>query len=345
MAHATIRDVAKKADVSVASVSRALNGHNNVRPELRERVEAAAQELGYIPHAGARSLSMARAHAIGVMLPDLHGEFFSEVVRGMDREASGRGLQLLLSNMHADPDQATEALRTMRGRVDGLIVMAPDLDTATLLQHLPANLPAIFINCQGEAKGRAELRVDNVGAAAEMVRHLVAADRQRIVHLSGSKGNREAEERERGYREAMAAARLEPRVICGDFTETGGAEAAAELMKHSGSADAIFAANDMMAIGALVAFRDAGVDVPGEIAVAGFDDVPLARLISPGLTTMRVNIAEIGARALTRVAGIIDGEDDSAVECFHPELIVRQTTTQTEPDHRPPGEDAPRKEH
>ncbi|MBR0551038.1 LacI family DNA-binding transcriptional regulator [Stakelama marina] len=327
MAQATIRDVAKKAEVSVASVSRALNGHTNVRSELKERVETAARELGYFPHAGARSLSMARAHAIGVMLPDLHGEFFSEVVRGMDREASGRGLQLLLSNMHANPDQAAEALRTMRGRVDGLIVMAPDIDTDTLLQHMPATLPAVFINCHGDAQGRAELRVDNFAAAAEMVAHLVETGRRNIVHLSGSAGNREADERERGYREAMRKAGLEPRVICGNFTETGGAEAAAAIIEDQKPTDAVFAANDMMAIGAMVAFRDAGIGVPQQIAVAGFDDVPLARLISPGLTTMRVNIADIGARALARLADMIDGRDDSEVECLRPELIVRQTTS------------------
>src|SRR3954454_980618 len=125
MAEATIRDVARRAQVSVASVSRALNGFENVSDHTRARVADAVRELGYVPHAGARSLSLARTSAIGVVLPDLHGEFFSEIVRGMDREASRRGYLLLLSNLHAGSEQATLALKAMRGRVDGLIVMAP----------------------------------------------------------------------------------------------------------------------------------------------------------------------------------------------------------------------------
>src|SRR5947208_17005479 len=117
MADATIRDVARRAQVSVATVSRALNGLENVSEGTRARVTDAVAALGYVPHAGARSLSLARTNAIGVVLPDLHGEFFSEIVRGMDREASRRGYLLLLSNLHDGGEQATSALRAMRGRV------------------------------------------------------------------------------------------------------------------------------------------------------------------------------------------------------------------------------------
>ena len=122
MPEATIRDVARRAQLSVATVSRALNGFDNVSEQAKERVAEAVRVLGYVPHAGARSLSLARTNAIGVVLPDLHGEFFSEIVRGMDREASRRGYLLLLSNLHGSPEQATLALRAMHGRVDGLIV-------------------------------------------------------------------------------------------------------------------------------------------------------------------------------------------------------------------------------
>src|ERR1700754_50198 len=161
MAEATIRDVARRAEVSVASVSRALNGLNNVRAEPRERVLAAANALGYVPHAGARSLSLSRAHAIGVVLPDLHGEFFSECVRGMDREASRRGYVLLLSNMHDDSEQAANALRTMRGGVDGLLIMAPPIPPASLEHALPQTLPAVLINAPGNFGSRPSLRFDN----------------------------------------------------------------------------------------------------------------------------------------------------------------------------------------
>src|SRR3954462_1033380 len=154
MPDATMRDVARRAQVSVASVSRALNGAENVSEGTKARIADAVRELGYVPHAGARSLSLARTNAIGVVLPDLHGEFFSEIVRGMDREASRRGYLLLLSNLHGGGEQAATALRAMRGRVDGLIVMAPHLKPEELAQALPIRLPAMLINTRAEEDGR-----------------------------------------------------------------------------------------------------------------------------------------------------------------------------------------------
>jgi len=326
MAQATIRDVARAAAVSVASVSRVLNGHPNVRAELRARVEGAATRLGYVPHAGARNLSLARTGAVGVVLPDLHGEFFSEVIRGMDREAAGRGMHLLLSNVHAGAAQGIEALQTMRGRVDGVVVMAPHLDPALIADNLPVGLPAVLINCPELPGDRVALRIDNEAGARAMVDHLLASGRRAIVHVRGPRGNIEAEDRLRGYRAAMTAAGLEPVVLPGSFDEESG-RAAVRLLEGRGfAADALFAANDMMAIGALMALREAGIDVPGRIAVAGFDNIPLSRLVTPALTTMAVDIADLGGRAINRLAAMIQGQDLPATESRRPGLIVRAST-------------------
>ena len=325
MAHATIRDVARAAKVSIATVSRALNGHSNVRANVREHVQAVATALGYVPHTGARSLSLAKTNAIGVMLPDLHGEFYSEALRGIDGEASARGLQLLLSNMHGD-QRGAESLRFMRGRVDALIIMAPDIDPERLLAHLPASLPTVLISCPDLAADHPQFRIDNVAAADAMVEHLVASGRRRIVHLSGPRGNRDAEERIAGYRTAMTRHGLSPRIVTGNFDEESGTATAHELIGEAERADALFAANDMMAIGALVAFQRAGLAVPGDIAVAGFDDIPLARFVTPALTTMRVGIAEIGAEAVSRVAAILAGGDDTEIRWVVPRIIPRAST-------------------
>ncbi|MEG3175532.1 LacI family DNA-binding transcriptional regulator [Sphingomonas sp. RB3P16] len=325
MAQATIRDVAREADVSVASVSRALNGHSNVRPEMREHIETVAAALGYVPHAGARNLSLARANAIGVVLPDLHGEFFSETLRGMDRAASERGLHLLLSNLQ-DSDRAVTMLHTMRGRVDGLIIMAPHLDSDLLFAGLPPSIPAVLVNCTAPRGDRPSLRVDNAAGAAAMVAHLVASGRRHIVHLSGPLSNLEARERIDGYETAMCGAGLVPQIVAGDFMQETGAALAAQILRDHPQVDAIFAANDMMAIGLLTALRAAGVDVPGQVAIAGFDDIPLARLISPSLTTMRVDIAGIGARAVARLTEAIAGATDHSLEVSIPELMIRDTT-------------------
>lgn len=325
-ASATVRDVAREAAVSVASVSRALNGHSSVHPDTRARVLAAAKTLGYIPHAGARSLSLARSHAIGVVLPDLYGEFFSEIVRGMDREVTARGYHMLLSNMHADADLAAQAMRSMRGRVDGLIVMAPQLDAEGLDDALPPDVPAVLVNCC-DGIGRAAFRMDNAAGIAAVVAHLVAAGRRRLAHIAGPDGNIDARERREAFLTAMAsqAPDIEPIVVEGDFREESGAAAVALLRARGAAFDGIVAANDMMALGALGGLRDAGLTVPDAVAVTGFDDVPLARYL--GLTTVRVPLAEMGERAVARLIDALDGGDlSSDTQSVPAELVIRATS-------------------
>jgi len=325
MAEATIRDVARRAQMSVATVSRALNGFENVSEQARERIAAAVAELGYVPHAGARSLSLARNNAIGVVLPDLHGEFFSEIVRGMDREASRRGYLLLLSTLHAGGEKATNAMRAMRGRVDGLIVMAPHLGADELSAALPKGLPSILINTRAGAGQHPSIHLDNAAGVRAVVEHLASLGRKRLVHIAGPADNIDAQEREAAFREAVAAHGLEGRIVGGDFEMESGETAIRRLLAEAIEFDAVFAANDNMAIGALEALRAAGKRVPEEIAVVGFDDIPLARHM--GITTVRVRIAELGERALQR---LVDGfvKDQGGDELHAPELVIRSTTDQ-----------------
>jgi LacI family transcriptional regulator len=327
MVEATIRDVARRAQVSVASVSRALNGLDNVSDLTRSRVLEAAAALGYVPHAGARSLSLARTNAIGVVLPDVHGEFFSEIVRGMDLAATERGYLLLLSNMHGGSAQAETALRAMRGRVDGLIVMAPHLDRATLERALPPATPAVLINAPADVRKYPNLRLDNAAGVAAVVAHLAALRRKHIVHLAGPNGNLDAQERSAAFLQAIAdqCPRAEATVVPGDFTEEAGASGIRRLLANGEQFDAVFAGNDMMAIGALQAMQAAGLRVPEDVAVAGFDDIPLARHL--GLTTVRARIAELGKRAIDRLVQTLGSDGaEPAQELHSTELVVRRTT-------------------
>jgi LacI family transcriptional regulator len=331
----TIKDVARVAQVSVATVSRALNGHGNVAEEVRRRVLAAANELRYTPHAAARSLSSRRTQTLGVVLPDLHGEFFSELVRGIDQVAREHRLHLLVSSYHGHPEEQGAALRAMRGRVDGLLVMSPFVATpGPLAEELAPTLPTVLINTQHATAGVLSLGVDNYGGAVAMVEHLVASGHRRIAFIAGPSDNFDAHERLRGYRDALH--RLLPDaeewVLPGDFDEASGHQAGLTLMASKQRPDAVFAANDMMALGCLFVFAQGGVNVPRDIALAGFDDIPLARYVHPTLTTMRVNIAELGARAarllLTQVAGeALPGE---GCEALSPELIVRASSVPAE---------------
>jgi LacI family transcriptional regulator len=324
MSDATIRDVARRAQLSVATVSRALNGFDNVSDEARARVTEAARELGYVPHAGARSLSLARTNAIGVVLPDLHGEFFSEIVRGMDREAGRRGYLLLLSNLHGSPDQAALALRAMRGRVDGLIVMAPQLSADELTAALPAGIPSILINTRDESGARAAIHLDNAAGVRAVVDHLVELGRERLVHIAGPEGNIDADERAAAFRDACAAHGVACEVLRGDFEEESGARAVMQLLAGGHRFDALFAANDNMAIGAIDALRAAGLAIPRDVVVVGFDDIPIARHL--GLSTVRVRIADLGERALTRLLDLMGRGDSGGDELHAPELVVRATS-------------------
>jgi LacI family transcriptional regulator, galactose operon repressor len=325
MANATIRDVARRAQVSVASVSRALNGLHNVSDETRARVTDAARDLGYVPHAGARSLSLARTNAIGVVLPALHGEFFSEIVRGMDEVASAGNYFLLLSNMHTEASSSTAVLRAMRGRVDGLLLMAPHVQDQELVEALPSGLPTLLINSPGRHPDCPGIHLDNAAGAEAVAEHLLGLGRRRLVHISGPEGNIDAQERADAFRQAVdryPGATLQ--IVQGDFYEESGERAVKLLLDDGVEFDAIFAANDNMAIGAVEALRRAGLHVPEDVAVAGFDDIPLAKHL--GLTTVRVRIAELGQHALQRLLQMLGGTDAGGDELHQPELVVRSTT-------------------
>src|SRR3954471_17772604 len=260
----TITDVAREARVSVASVSRVVNGHANVLPETRQRIIDVIDRLRYVQPPAPRSLITRRTHMIGALLPDLHGEFFSELIRGIDGAAREHGLHVLLSSSHGDAAEMAAAVRAMHGRVEGLVVLAPQLDT-TALRELPATIPAVFMNSR--VPGRtSSLAIDSYGGARAMVRHLIACGHRSIAHVTGPIDNFDSHERERGYRDELAAAlpAARPEVVRGDFGETSGYAARRELGARPAARrpDAVFAANDVMAIGCLAAFGELGLAVP-----------------------------------------------------------------------------------
>jgi LacI family transcriptional regulator len=307
---ATIRDVAAQAGVSVATVSRVLNGKEVVREETLRQVLDAAKALSYVPNVAARALSIRRSQTVGIVLPDVHGEFFSELIRGIDVAARGEGYHILVSGSHSDVGEMLDVLEAMRGRVDGLVVMAPDVALASLHQTLPSDLPLVLLN--STADGRDAITIDNYGGAQAMMRHLADLGHTRIAFVKGPAQNADARERLRGFRDAMRAlgmtapAELRSLEIAGGFTEESGHAAVLQILKIKPRPTAIFAANDSMAVGALAALSEARVPVPAAMSVTGFDDIPIARYIAPPLTTIRVDIADLGRRAFGLLLGAID---------------------------------------
>ena len=312
--------------MSVATVSRVLNGIERVAQPTRERVLQAAGELDYVPHSGARALSTRRTDTIGVLLPDLYGEFFSELIRGIDLAARARGLHLLLSSSHGDLAEAHAALRSMRSRVDSVIAMMPTAGEQPLASDPHLGLPMVLIGSDGAGNGKASFIIDNFAGAFAITEHLVATGCRQIAFVAGPADNLEARERLRGYRAAVKRFGAAERVVEGDFTEAAGRIAARRILAEPSRPDALFCANDMTAIGALDALKDAGVRVPDEIALAGFDDIPIARYVSPPLTTAAVPIAEIGRQALECCAAAIAGRTTDQQRTFEPELVVRASS-------------------
>jgi LacI family transcriptional regulator len=324
----TIKDVARIAGVSVASVSRALNGHESVTEPTRRRILEVADELRYVPHPAARSLITRRTDTIGVLLPDLHGEFFSELIRGVDSAARVSGRHLLVSSSHGSASEAAQALRMLQGRVDGLLVMSPHADTSMLAANLPATVPTVLVNTRIAAGSYAALAVDNHGGAVAMVRHLLDSGYRHIAFISGPADNFDADERLRGYRDTLARQPgTRETILRGEFSEASGYRAGLEICARNDKPDAIFAANDMMALGCLFALTEHGLRVPDDIALAGFDDIPIARFVTPPLTTVRVRIADLGRRAFERLAELIDndGNGELSTEKLACELVVRQS--------------------
>ncbi|BDU76048.1 LacI family DNA-binding transcriptional regulator [Mesoterricola sediminis] len=332
-ADVTIHDVAREARVSIATVSRVLNGTNPVKGATSERVMAAVERLGYIPHSGARSLIKRETRTLGVLLPDMFGEFFSELIRGLDLVARRRGFALLVTCTHGEASAAETMLRTMHGKVDGMVILSSDLDLDAGLCRLLGRTPTVFLNQPDgpQAASYDAISVDNHGGALSMTRYLLGLGHRRIAFIGGPEHNMDARQRLEGWREAMASLAAEPDPaleVPGDFSEASGYRAACRLLKLPTRPTAIFAANDDMALGALAALRDQGVKVPEDISLAGFDDVPIVRYLSPALTSVRAPIPELGARAAERLLNIIEagGASQARQETLDVVLVTRAST-------------------
>jgi LacI family transcriptional regulator len=339
----TIKDVAREAGVSVATVSRVYNNSDLVREETRTLVQDVAARLGYSPNVAARSLITSKTSTIGVLLPDLYGEFFSEVIRGIDQTAQREGYHLLVSSSHDKRSELEAAFRSMRGRVDGLIVMSPNTDEHVAVRRLSERFPVVLLNCAVEDNGNAldAITIANYEGAYAMVQHLISLGHRRIAIITGAKHNFDAIERRRGYLAALRDAGIEPLPaweVPGDFSEGSGHRAVGRLLSLDPHPTAIFASNDAMAIGALSALHEAGIQVPDAISVAGFDDIPMARYMNPPLSTVHVDINTLGERATRRLLDVLSDANghEARRETVPTTLVIRASCGGSSQRRAPP---------
>jgi LacI family transcriptional regulator len=333
----TIKDVARKANVSIATVSRVLNNRGIVEEETKKRVQEAVRELSYLPNNLGRSLSINRTEAIGLILPDLFGEFFSEVIRGVDQTAQQNNYHLLVSSSHSNRGEIKAAIQMMRGRVDGLIIMSPHIDAVTLNQNLPKSLPVVLMNCIVDGDSFDSLNINNFDASFAITKHLIEHQHERIAIIRGAENNFDANERIRGYRTAIQkflGGESKLVEIPGNFTEESGYEAVKTILKFSPRPTAIFASNDSMAIGALSALQDYSISVPNEMALVGFDDIPMAKYLSPSLTTIYVDIYSLGSLALEQILHAIKekNEHQKQLSILPYRLMLRESCGCKHPD-------------
>ena len=305
----TIRDVAKAAGVSVATASRALNGMSIVTVKTREKIEAAAAELDYVPHSGARSLTKRKTDTIGVILPDLFGEFFSEIIRGIDLVTHRAGKTLLLGNMHGSAEETAQAIRAMRGRVDGLLVMPPN-SRADTVEAVTRNIPTVLLNAQGTDGVTPFVTVDNYVGARLVTKHLIDRGARNIIHITGPANNRDARERQRGYCDVLYEQMpgRSPTILPGDFRDGAGRKAARQLLDSDIAFDAVFASNDIMAVELMSELHASGYEIGKDVLIAGFDDIPLARYVNPGLTTAHSDITRLGSTSAELMLRMMKGE-------------------------------------
>ena len=323
---ATIRDVARDAGVSIATVSRVFNDSTLVSEQTTRAVREVATRLHYWPNGVARSLITNKTHAFGVLLPDIHGEFFSEVIRGADLAARANGFHLLVSSSHADSEALGEALRTMSGRIDGVVVMAPDIDAPAAIASFAHRCPTVLLNPGQPVDQCDTLSISNFEGAHDMTRHLLGLGHTRIAIVRGPDRNLDAEQRLQGYRAALreaGLARAPEFEFYGDFSEPSGYDAVSAILRADPRPTALFVANDHMAIGVVSALHDARVHVPTQMAVTGFDDIAMARYVSPSLTTVHVNTSLLGERA---VELLLQRASGTQAEARHHEVLPTTLT-------------------
>ncbi|HEY8348012.1 MAG TPA: LacI family DNA-binding transcriptional regulator [Symbiobacteriaceae bacterium] len=323
----TIRDVARLAGVAPSTASMALNDHPRISTETKMKVLAAARELNYQPNAMARGLKSRRTESVGLILTDIAGPFYSELIKGVEDVAIERGYQLVISSAHSGREESARRLLAER-RTDGLIVLAPNLKDADLAAVASPEFPLVLLDRHLCAPGISCIRVDNVAAASEAVSHLINLGYRSILYVSGPQLSTDNQERLLGFRQALERAGLPfspDLVVPGDFTEEGGRRAARWILDRPTLPDAVFAANDEMAIGVMEVFLDRGIRIPEDVALVGFDDIRLAAYVRPALTTVRQFKYELGQRAATLLFAMLDGTSEARAERISTELVIRES--------------------
>ena len=325
----TIKTVAAKAGVSISTVSRVLNNTVYVDDEKRSRVKQAIQDLGYKPNQAARRLINKQTNSIGLILPGIYGEYFSELIKGMDNVASMNNYDFLISNLNRNNPLIEKNFNAMYGRVDGVIIMYPSIAQKEAEDLLSYKIPTLFFNSLGADYNANIINVNNFDGAFKIVKHLIEHGYKKIAIIKGDERSYDAKQRLEGYRLAISEIdgvnyKLE---VNGNFSIESGYKAVKEIFNNHDLPKAIFASNDAMAVGAIKALKEVNLRIPEDVAVVGFDDIPMVQYLSPRLTTIRTDLQKTGERLIKKILEIIKMGNLNDIEktFLSYELVVRES--------------------
>ncbi|HTS29831.1 MAG TPA: LacI family DNA-binding transcriptional regulator [Bryobacteraceae bacterium] len=326
----SIKDIARLARVSHSTVSRALHGNQQVSAKTAARIRKIAEKAGYRASAAARSLVMGRSSTIGVVVTNIADPFVAGVVGGIEDMAEQHGYSVFLANSNADAEREMRVVRSFEERrVDGIIVTSSRVGAlyVPLMERL--QVPVVLLNNQHPSEFVHSVLIDNLEASYQATRHLIQLGHRRIAYLGDRFGHQSDKERNAGYRRALKEGGIEfaPEfVVHGDGMPEGGMKAIGELLALSRRPTAVFCYNDMSALGAMRQIRAAGLRIPDDLSVAGFDDLYISQYLEPPLTTVRQPMRQMGRMAMETLLHIFDGPHSTHNLRVEGQLIVRQST-------------------
>lgn len=325
-----IKDVAREAGVSTATVSHVINNTRFVSDEVRARVQDAIERCNYYPNAQARSLASGRSHTLGILISDIVNPFFPELVKSIEMAAFERGYDVVLANTNYDAERTSNYVRRIIERkVAGVALMTSELDMALIDELARRDVCVVFLDI-GSAGERMSNLVVNYGLGIkEAIQHLVSLGHEQIAYISGPSRLRSAAKRREAFRECVEKQLpgTHPAIYEGDFKIEGGRRAAYEIIERGRLPTAVVVANDLMALGAMQEFRAAGLKIPQDISIVGFDDIAFASLTDPPLTTICLPRMELGRRAVEALMTTIEHPERQGVEMHIPTYLVMRGST------------------
>jgi DNA-binding LacI/PurR family transcriptional regulator len=325
-----IKEVAKRAKVSTATVSRTINDSEKVKPATAARVLQAIEELNFYPNAHARTLVSGRSRMLGLIISDITNPFFPELVKSFEDQAVQRGQEVIIGNTDYNPKRMAGCIRRMVERkVDGVAIMTSEADPALFTELTRRNIPTVFMDTGKPGHHTANIRIDYAQGIHEAMQHLFSLNHRRIAFITGPMNLESVRIRRAAFLSGLKSRGINERAMIekGDHRIEGGTMAMRSLLKLPHPPTAVIASNDLTAIGALGAIHDAGLKVPDDISLIGFDDISFAHLTQPPLTTVMLSRVQLAITAFAALEALIRKEDGSRSHYAIPtHLVIRRST-------------------